>query len=90
VGEQERLPAAGGAQCVVSRGEKAAANPATGMSGMNEKEEHLTVPRMNGRVCDNPVGCVDRDQEHIRRRMVGDELIPSRGVNIGSVARSPR
>jgi len=76
VGEQERLPAAGGAQCVVSGGEKGAANPAPGMSRMNEEKELLSVPRMNGRICDNPVDCVDRDQEHIRRRMVGDELIP--------------
>ena len=74
--EEERLTATADAQCVVSGGEESAANPATGVGGMNEEKEHLTVSWMNGRVTDAAVGFVDRDQEHIRRRMVGNELIP--------------
>ena len=38
--------------------------------------EHLTVSWTNGCVTVDAFGFVDRDQEHIRRRMVGNELIP--------------
>ncbi len=74
--EEEHFPATGDAQYVVSGGEESSANPATGVGGMNEQKEHLTVSWMNGRVTDDAFGFVDRDQEHIRRRMVGNELIP--------------
>jgi hypothetical protein len=43
---------------------------------MNEEKEHLTVTWMNGRVADHTFGFVDRNQENIRRCMVGNELIP--------------
>ena len=60
----------------MSSSEKRAADPATAVGGMNEEQEHLAVRRMNGRIADNAVGFLDRDQQHIRLLMVGDELLP--------------
>jgi len=76
VREEECLPATGGSQRVVSSGEEHAADPVPGVVRMTEEEEQLTVLRVSGGVTDDAFGCVDRDQEHIRRQMVGDELIP--------------
>jgi hypothetical protein len=76
VREEERFPTTGKAQCVVSGGEENSANPATGVGGMNKEKVHLALRWMNGRVTDDAFGFVDRDQEHIRRYMVGHDLIP--------------
>jgi len=43
---------------------------------MNAQHEHLTIGWVNGCTADDSVGFVDRDEQHIRRQVIGQELIP--------------
>ena len=74
----------------MSSSEESAANPATGVGGMNEQQEHLTVLRMNGGVTDDAIVFVDSDQHDPRRHVLGNELTPSPAHDIGSAMSSPR
>jgi hypothetical protein len=46
--------------------EEDAADPATGVGGMNEQQEHLAVLGVSDCVADDAVGVVDRDQQDSR------------------------
>jgi hypothetical protein len=74
--EEERVPAAGRTQRIMRCFEERTADPATGVRRMHEQQEPLAVFRMNGRVADDAFRLVDRNQERVRRRMLGDELLP--------------
>jgi hypothetical protein len=63
----------------MSRGKERAADPAPGVGGMDEKEEHLAVLGMNGRVADDAIRLVHSDEEHLRRLVVSHELLPVLG-----------
>jgi hypothetical protein len=76
VREQERFLAAGDAERIVSGGEQGAADPATGVVGMNEQKEHLAVVWMGSGVANDAVAVVLRDQQHVWLRVVGHEPIP--------------
>jgi len=52
-----------------------AANPATGAGRMNEQKEHLTIGWVSGCVAGNAVCFVGGGQQHVRRQMIGHELI---------------
>ncbi len=83
VHEQECLRATGSSQRVVSGSQESAANPATGVGGMDEQKEHLTILHMNGCVPDDAVRIVDGDQQHVRRDVVSHEVIPVLGREQG-------
>jgi hypothetical protein len=76
VDEQERFRATGGAQRVVSGSQESATDPAAGVGRMNEQQEHLTIGWVSGCVADDTAGFVDGDEQHVRRLVIGDELIP--------------
>src|SRR5262245_63869204 len=77
--DEIRLLATGGAQRVVSGGEEHAPDTASGVGGMDEEEEHLAVPRMDGGVADDAICLVDGDEQHVRRLVIGNELLPVLG-----------
>jgi len=74
--EQVCLGASGRAQCVMSGVEESPADPATGMCGMDEEQEHLAVFGVGGGVADDAVGFVDGDEQCIWRLVIGYELLP--------------
>jgi hypothetical protein len=65
--EQERLRTTYSAQRVVSSGKESSANPATGVCGMDEEQEHLAILCMNSRVAEHAVRAFDGDQQHVWR-----------------------
>jgi hypothetical protein len=76
VNEKERLSATCSAQRIVRGGKEHATDPATRVVGMNEEKEHLPVGWMNGRIADHAFRVLNGDEEHVRRLVIGNELLP--------------
>jgi hypothetical protein len=61
------------------------------MGRVNEQQVHLTIAWVDGGKADDRICLVHRDEEHVRRRVLDDELFPFLpGGNIGLRASSPR
>src|SRR2546423_9663791 len=76
VGEEERVIAARRAESVVGGAQEHAPDAAARMSRIDEEEKHLSILGVDSGVADYPIGLVRRDEQHVRRRVVGDQLVP--------------
>jgi hypothetical protein len=46
------------------------------VSRVDEQQEQLPVAGVDGRVADHSIGLVGRDQQHVRRRVIDNQLVP--------------
>ena len=76
LGEQKRLGVPSSPQDVVGGVQQCAADAPPGVRRVDEHQKYLPRFGMHGDVADHAMPSVGRDEQRVRRRVVGDQLIP--------------